>query len=184
MEASSPGLLYVWSSAELACVFPYHIGTCVFCISNNCISNNKNHPIFNKINNIYGPIIKTNINSQWFSMGKQFVILCLKLISIHKLCHIRYKGIEVIRKVVSFVLCNALTHCRLNRLSHTIYYILEESNFNFRCVRLWDLDIPREKWLNYLQTMETLIRPQFCSVWSGSALFANYPFRGLQATMG
>ena len=28
----------------------------------------------------------------------------------------------------------------------------------FRCVRLCDLDIPREKWLYYLQTMETLIR--------------------------
>ena len=23
-----------------------------------------------------------------------------------------------------------------------------------------------------------------CGVWSGSALFANYPFRGLQTTMG
>ena len=37
-------------------------------------------------------------------------------------------------------------------------YILEESNFNFRYTRLWDLHIPREKWLNYLQTVETLIR--------------------------
>ena len=33
--------------------------------------------------------------------------------------------------------------------------ILEKSNFNFRHVRLCDLDIPREKWLNYLQTVET-----------------------------
>ena len=37
-------------------------------------------------------------------------------------------------------------------------YILEGSNFNFGEVRLWDLHIPREKWLNYLQTVETLIR--------------------------
>ena len=44
-----------------------------------------------------------------------------------------------------------LTHCILNRLSHNIY-------FNFRYVRLWDLHIPAEKWLNYLQTVETLIR--------------------------
>ena len=51
-----------------------------------------------------------------------------------------------------------LTHCRLNRLSHTLFW---KSNFNFRYVQLWDLDIPREKWLNYLQTVETLIR---CSV--------------------
>ena len=38
--------------------------------------------------------------------------------------------------------------------------ILEESNFNFRYVRLWDLHISREKWLNYLQTVDTLIRCQ------------------------
>ena len=48
-----------------------------------------------------------------------------------------------------------LSHCILNRPSHSIY---EESNFNFRYVRLWDLHIPTEKWLNYLQTVETLIR--------------------------
>ena len=40
------------------------------------------------------------------------------------------------------------------------HIILEASNFNFRYVRLWDLDIPREKWLNYLRTVETLIRRQ------------------------
>ena len=28
--------------------------------------------------------------------------------------------------------------------------MLEVSNFSFRYVRLCDLDIPREKWLNYL----------------------------------
>ena len=38
------------------------------------------------------------------------------------------------------------------------HYILEESNFNFRYTRLWDLHILREKWLNYLQTVETVIR--------------------------
>ena len=37
-------------------------------------------------------------------------------------------------------------------------YILEDSNFDFRYVRLCDLDIPRENWLNYWQTVETLIR--------------------------
>ena len=46
-----------------------------------------------------------------------------------------------------------LSHCIRNRL-----YILEESNFNFRYTRLWNLHILREKWLNYLQTVETLIR--------------------------
>ena len=43
-------------------------------------------------------------------------------------------------------------------------YILDDSNFDLRYVRLCDFDI--------------------CGVWSGSALFANYPFRGRQSTMG
>ena len=38
------------------------------------------------------------------------------------------------------------------------HYILEDTNFDFRYVRPCDLDIPREKWLNCLQTVETLIR--------------------------
>ena len=38
-----------------------------------------------------------------------------------------------------------LISCRLNSLSHTIYW---KSNFNFRFVRLRDLHIPREKGLN------------------------------------
>ena len=49
-----------------------------------------------------------------------------------------------------------LTHCILNRLFHTTYW---KSPISFRYIRLWDLHIPREKWLNYLQTVEeTLIR--------------------------
>ena len=48
-----------------------------------------------------------------------------------------------------------------------------KSNYNFRDVRLLDLYIPREKLLNYLQIVETLIRE--CGVWSGSGLFANCP---------
>ena len=57
-----------------------------------------------------------------------------------------------------------LIHTILNRLP---YNILEESNFNFRYVRLWDLYTPREKWLNYLQTVETLIRRRVlrCLIW-------------------
>ena len=50
-----------------------------------------------------------------------------------------------------------LTHCRLNELTYSIH-IFEESNFDFRYVRLYDVDIPKGKWLNYLQTVETLIR--------------------------
>ena len=49
-----------------------------------------------------------------------------------------------------------LTHYRLNELRPL--YIMEDSDFDFRYLRLFDLDIPREKWLNYLQTVGTLIR--------------------------
>ena len=57
------------------------------------------------------------------------------------------------------------------------HYILEDFNFNFWFVRLCDLDILREQWLTYLQTVEPLIKlriPQF----------ASNPFKGLQTTMG
>ena len=84
-------------------------------------------------------------------------------------------------------------HWRLSKPSNTVYWkspvsilgILEESNFNFRYVQLGDLNIPIEKWLNHVQTHW---RPwsdvAFLGVWSGSALFANYLFRGLQTTIG
>ena len=49
----------------------------------------------------------------------------------------------------------------------TPHYILEESIFDFRHVRLYDTDIRKEK----------------CGVWSGSALFASNPFRGLQSLL-
>ena len=54
--------------------------------------------------------------------------------------------------------------------------MLEESIFVFGYVRLYDVDILKEKLLNYLQTVETLIRR--------CVLFANYPYRGLQSSMG
>ena len=53
--------------------------------------------------------------------------------------------------ICSFNIFHTLTHC-------PPHYILEDSNFDFRYVRLCDIDILREKWLNYLQTVETLIR--------------------------
>ena len=55
------------------------------------------------------------------------------------------------------------------------HYILEESNFNFRYVRLCDWDIPREKWLNYLQTVETLIR---CRILIWVCTVCRLPFYG------
>ena len=50
----------------------------------------------------------------------------------------------VVCKAVYTSLALALTHCRLNELPHNIYNVLEDSNFDFRYVRLYDLDIPRE----------------------------------------
>ena len=38
------------------------------------------------------------------------------------------------------------------------HYIMEESIFDFRYVSIYDVDSLKEKWLNYLQTVETLIR--------------------------
>ena len=49
-----------------------------------------------------------------------------------------------------------LTHYILNRF--LLHYTLEELSFNFRYVRLPDLGIPRDKWLNYLQSVQTLIK--------------------------
>ena len=60
-----------------------------------------------------------------------------------------------------------LTHCRLNELPPL--YILEDSNCNFKYVRLCDLHIPREKWLNYLQTVGTQIR---LGIFAESGFFA------------
>ena len=37
-------------------------------------------------------------------------------------------------------------------------YILEEPFSILGYVRLYDVDITKEKWLNYLQTVETLIK--------------------------
>ena len=54
---------------------------------------------------------------------------------------------------------HSLTHFRLNKLPthYTVYW--KSFNFNFRYVGLYDLNIlGGKKWLNYLQTMETLIR--------------------------
>ena len=55
----------------------------------------------------------------------------------------------------------ALTHCRLNELSHTIYWKILISTSGMSGYVY--LDTPREKWY-YLQTVETLIRCRICGV--------------------
>ena len=47
----------------------------------------------------------------------------------------------------NFALLCTLTHCRLNRLSHTIYW---KSPISILGMSGWDLHIPREKLLNYI----------------------------------
>ena len=58
------------------------------------------------------------------------------------------------------------------------HYILEDSNFDFRYVRLCDLDIPREKWLNYLQTVETMIRRRVLRRLIWVCTVCQSPFKG------
>ena len=50
------------------------------------------------------------------------------------------------RGILIYSAWEGLTHCRLNRLPHTIYW--KSPNFNFSYVRLCDFDIHREKMAN------------------------------------
>ena len=68
-------------------------------------------------------------------------------------------------------------------LSHTIYWNNPISTLGMPGY-VHDLDISREKRQNYFQTVETSLDAALCGIWSGSALFANYPFWGHQIKMG
>ena len=57
------------------------------------------------------------------------------------------------------------------------HYIPKDSNFDLRYVRLCNLDIPREVWVNYLQTVETRIRHRILRQLIWVCTFASYPFR-------
>ena len=64
-----------------------------------------------------------------------------------------------------------LSHCRLNRLSHTVYW---KSPISVLCASGYEIKIlPEKNLLNHLQTGKTWSEAAFCGVWSGSALFAN-----------
>ena len=83
---------------------------------------------------------------------------------------------------VIFSRLNPLTHCILNRLSNTIYW---KSLISILGTPGYDIYILLEKngwtickqWRPWSDTV-------FCGVWSGSALFANYPFTDLPTTNG
>ena len=53
---------------------------------------------------------------------------------------------------------------------------MEDSTFDFRYVRLCDLHIPGEKRLNYLQTVETLIRQNVARHLIGVCIVCQLPF--------
>ena len=74
-----------------------------------------------------------------------------------------------------------LTHCILNRLSHTIYW---KSPISILGTSGYEIYIFLEKMANYLQTMETLIRCRILRRLIGAALFTSYPFTGLTTTVG
>ena len=70
-----------------------------------------------------------------------------------------------------------LTHCRLNRFSHNIYWKSPISILGTSGCEIYiflgknDLTVCKQ-WRPWSDAA-------FCGVWSGSALFANYPFTGL-----
>ena len=75
-----------------------------------------------------------------------------------------------------------LTHCILKRLPHTAYW---KSLFSIVGMLGYEIEIFQEKngW-TFCKQWRPWSDAAFCGVWSGSALFANYTFTGLQTTMG
>ena len=77
---------------------------------------------------------------------------------------------------------SVLTHCRLNELPHTIYW---KSPVSILGMSGYVIYIFLEKnGLTICKQWRPWSDAAFCDVWSGSALFANHPFRGFQTTVG
>ena len=77
---------------------------------------------------------------------------------------------------------SALTPCRLKRLSHTIYWKIPISILGTSGYEIYIfLD---KNGLTICKQWRPLSDAAFCSVWSGSALFASYSFTGLPTTTG
>ena len=78
------------------------------------------------------------------------------------------------------VMGKVLTHCRLNELSHMLYWkilisILGMSGYVI--LIFWE----KNDW-TICKQWRPWSEAAFCGIWSGSPLFANYPFRGLPTT--
>ena len=74
-----------------------------------------------------------------------------------------------------------LTHCRLNELPHTIYWkilisILDTSGYEIQIFLEKNNWTICKQWRPWSDATD-------CRIWSGSTVFVNYPFRGLQTTM-
>ena len=65
------------------------------------------------------------------------------------------------------------------------YYVLEDSNFDFRCVRLYDLDIPRKKMVElFANSRGPDQTPHSAASDLGQYCLPITLFGGLQTTMG
>ena len=104
-----------------------------------------------------------NFMLSWVKPEKSFITLGSDSVAsdqvLHRLPLIQYflTPQQVIKWTCSNVrTCSKkLTHCILNKLSHTIYW---KSPISILGMSSHEIHIPREKWLNYSQTLETLIR--------------------------
>ena len=83
--------------------------------------------------------------------GKRAIRVRAVEVILYVLAHTSRRALTHFTHITSHFNPYALTHFRLNRLPSTIY--IERFHFSFRYVRICDLDISREKWLNYLQTV-------------------------------
>ena len=75
-----------------------------------------------------------------------------------------------------------LTHCILNRFSHTMYWKSPISVLGTSGYEIY-IFLKKNGW-TICKKWRTWSDAAFCGVWSGSALFANDPFTGLGTTMG
>ena len=134
------------------------------------------------------PYLKLSKNLKKKKSPFYYLLICLKFCWMHvkqckpwsdaAFCSI-WSGFTVFAQTR---LSQHLTHCRLNRLSHTIYWKTPISIFG---TSDYEIYIFLEKnGQNYCKQWKPWSDAALFGIWSGSALFAKYPFTGLPTTMG
>ena len=78
-------------------------------------------------------------------------------------------------------MAHTLTHSRLNKLSNTIYWYSPFSILGMSGYIMY-IFLKKNDWAIWRQ-WRPWADAAFCSIWSGSALIASYPCRGLQYSM-